>query len=96
LSVLVYHRGHAPPRLDRARPHPLPATAAAQEQRHASRHWHFRRQGRATIEPANKDDKTIARFSLDMQFHGALEGTSRGEMLSTGSPYRKLDLGKKR
>jgi Protein of unknown function (DUF3224) len=50
----------------------------------------------APLEPANKDDKTIARFSLDMQFHGALEGTSRGEMLSTGSPYRKLDLGKKR
>ena len=33
----------------------------------------------------NQDDKTLGRFSSDKQFHGALEGTSKGEMLSAGS-----------
>lgn len=32
-----------------------------------------------------KDDKSIGHFSIDKQFHGALEGTSKGEMLSAGS-----------
>jgi hypothetical protein len=27
-------------------------------------------------------DKTLARMSIDKQFHGDLEGTSKGEMLS--------------
>lgn len=31
-------------------------------------------------------DTTIARMSIDKQFHGALEATSVGEMLSTGNP----------
>ena len=39
----------------------------------------------APLEPYNKDDKTFGRFSIDKQFHGALEATSRGEMLSAGS-----------
>jgi Protein of unknown function (DUF3224) len=40
------------------------------------------------LEPYNKDDKAVGRYSLDKQFHGALEGTSRGEMLAfgTGAP----------
>lgn len=38
------------------------------------------------LEAANKDDATIARYSLDKQFHGALEGASKGEMLSSGNP----------
>lgn len=40
------------------------------------------------LEPYNKDDKTIGRFSLDKQYHGALEATSKGEMLAfgTGAP----------
>jgi len=40
------------------------------------------------LEPYNKEDKAVGRYSLDKQFHGALEGTSRGEMLAfgTGAP----------
>ena len=35
------------------------------------------------LEPAFKaDDNSIGRFSLDKQFHGDLEATSKGEMLS--------------
>jgi|SRR5919109_294718 hypothetical protein len=42
----------------------------------------------APLEPYNKDDKAIGRFSLDKQFHGDLEGTSKGEMVGfgTGAP----------
>jgi hypothetical protein len=40
----------------------------------------------APLDPYNKDDKSLGRFSLNKQFHGALEGTSKGEMLSAGSP----------
>ncbi len=40
--------------------------------------------------PVAADDATngtaIGRFALDKQFHGDLEGTSRGEMLSAGNP----------
>jgi hypothetical protein len=32
------------------------------------------------------DDAPLARLSIDKQFHGDLEGTSKGEMLSSGSP----------
>jgi Protein of unknown function (DUF3224) len=40
------------------------------------------------LEPYNKDDKAVGRYSLDKQFHGALEGRSQGEMLAfgTGAP----------
>lgn len=34
----------------------------------------------------NKDDKSFGRYSIDKQFHGALDGTSKGEMLSAGGP----------
>lgn len=42
----------------------------------------------APLEPYNKDDKAVGRLSLDKQFHGDLEGTSKGEMLAfgTGAP----------
>jgi hypothetical protein len=37
----------------------------------------------APLDPAFKaEDNSIARFSIDKQFHGALEATSKGEMLS--------------
>jgi hypothetical protein len=39
----------------------------------------------APLEPYNKDDKSIGRYSLDKQYHGALEATSKGEMLACGS-----------
>ena len=35
------------------------------------------------LDPAFKaEDNSIGRYSLDKQFHGALEATSKGEMLS--------------
>lgn len=41
------------------------------------------------IDPAFKfDENPIGRFSLDKQFHGDLEATSKGEMLSGGSPAK--------
>jgi hypothetical protein len=39
------------------------------------------------LDPAFKfDENPIGHFSLDKQFHGDLEATSKGEMLSAGSP----------
>ncbi len=38
---------------------------------------------------ADKDaDKTLARMSIDKQFHGDLEATSKGEMLSAVTPVK--------
>ncbi len=42
--------------------------------------------------PQPTDDKTegatIGRFTIDKQFHGDLEGSSKGEMLGAGSPAK--------
>ena len=38
----------------------------------------------AVLEPYNTNDPTMGRRSIDKQFHGDLEATSRGEMLSAG------------
>src|SRR5437867_3268524 len=40
----------------------------------------------AQLAAYNQDDKTLGRFSIDKQFHGDLEATSKGEMLSAGNP----------
>lgn len=40
----------------------------------------------APLEPYVKDDPALGRFSLDKQYHGDLEGSSKGEMLSAGKP----------
>lgn len=41
----------------------------------------------APLDPAFKfTENPIGRFSLDKQFHGDLEASSQGEMLSAGSP----------
>jgi hypothetical protein len=41
----------------------------------------------APLESYNRDDgAAIGRMSLDKQYHGELEATSRGEMLGTGDP----------
>jgi hypothetical protein len=41
------------------------------------------------LDPAFKfDDNAITRFSLDKQFHGDLEGVSKGEMLAGGDPKK--------
>jgi hypothetical protein len=37
---------------------------------------------------ANDDGLTLSRFSLDKQFRGDLEGTSKGEMLAAGTPVK--------
>jgi hypothetical protein len=34
---------------------------------------------------ATGDDPAVGRFSLDKQFHGALEATSKGQMLAIGT-----------
>jgi hypothetical protein len=39
----------------------------------------------ARLAPYNQEDKTLARFSIDKQFRGDLEATSKGEMLSAGN-----------
>jgi hypothetical protein len=36
--------------------------------------------------PLPADDIPIGRFALDKQFHGDLEGNSKGEMLGAGNP----------
>lgn len=41
------------------------------------------------LDPAFKtDDNSLGRLSLEKQFHGDLEATSKGEMLSAGSPVK--------
>lgn len=35
--------------------------------------------------PEDKDDPWLARMSLDKQFHGDIEGVSKGQMLAAGS-----------
>lgn len=40
----------------------------------------------APLEPYNRDDASLGRFSIDKQFHGDLEASSKGEMLSAGNP----------
>lgn len=41
------------------------------------------------LDPAFKaEDNSIGRYSLDKQFHGALEATSQGEMLSGGGTVK--------
>ena len=40
----------------------------------------------APLEAYVKDDPTVGRYSLDKQYHGDLEGSSKGEMLSAGKP----------
>ena len=34
------------------------------------------------------DDPTLARIALDKQYHGDIEGTAKGQMLSAGSPAK--------
>ena len=42
-----------------------------------------------SLDPAFKsEDNSIGRFSVDKQFHGVLEATSRGEMLSGGGTVK--------
>jgi len=37
----------------------------------------------APVEPAHKEEKAIARYSLDKVYHGDLEATGTGEMLAS-------------
>src|SRR5947209_7995697 len=45
------------------------------------------------LTPYNQDDATLGRFSLDKQYHGELEGTSKGEMLGSGSGAKGSSAG---
>ncbi len=40
------------------------------------------------LEDNKASDASLARLSIDKQFHGDLEGTSKGEMLSAGTPVK--------
>lgn len=40
----------------------------------------------APLAPYNQEEKTLGRFSIDKVFHGDLDATSKGEMLSAGNP----------
>ena len=40
------------------------------------------------IEAYNTDDPMLGRMSVDKQFHGDLDGTSKGEMLSAGTSVK--------
>ncbi len=62
----------------------LSATRAAQEESQMPHHASGPFEVNLTpLDPAFKaEDNSIGRFSLDKQFHGALEATSKGEMLS--------------
>jgi hypothetical protein len=43
----------------------------------------------APLDPANKtDDNALGRMSIDKQFHGDLEATSKGEMLTAGTAVK--------
>jgi hypothetical protein len=43
----------------------------------------------APLDPANKtDDSSLGRMSIDKQFHGDLEATGRGEMLTAGTAVK--------
>ena len=43
----------------------------------------------APLDPAFKfDDNPLGRMSIDKQFHGDLEATSKGEMLTAGTPAK--------
>jgi len=43
----------------------------------------------APLDPAFKfDENPLTRFSIDKQFHGDLEGSSKGEMLAGGNPSK--------
>jgi len=43
----------------------------------------------SALEPAFKfEENPLGRMSIDKQFHGALEATSKGEMLSAGNPAK--------
>jgi hypothetical protein len=43
----------------------------------------------APLDPANKtDDNSLGRMSIDKQFHGDLEATSKGEMLTAGTAVK--------
>jgi hypothetical protein len=38
--------------------------------------------------PEDKDDPSLGRYTLDKQFHGDLEATSKGQMLTAGTPVK--------
>jgi len=38
--------------------------------------------------PYNTDDRSLGRLSIDKQFQGDLEGTSKGEMLTAGTDVK--------
>ena len=42
----------------------------------------------APLAEANRDSPTLGRYSLDKQYHGDLDATAKGEMLTAGSDVK--------
>jgi len=64
---------------------PAPAAPTEAEPMTFTAHGSFEVQLKP-LEPYNRDpDAQIARMSIDKQFHGDLEATSKGEMISAGT-----------
>ncbi len=65
----------------------LLAQTSAQKEKVVTAHARGTFDVKMTPQPADdKSEGAIGRFTIDKQFHGDLEGTSKGEMLGAGSP----------
>jgi hypothetical protein len=63
-----------------------PANKDAVMTNHASGTFDVRLKPQATDDKA--DDATLGRMSIDKQFHGDIEGTSKGQMLTAGTAVK--------
>lgn len=71
-------------------PRPHPCTLPAATQNEATVTTHAKGTFEVKVATLTNDDiataATIGRLSIDKQFHGDLEGSSKGQMLASGTP----------
>jgi hypothetical protein len=66
-----------------------PASNAAQKETRLAEHAKGTFEVKMTPQPpGDKDEPNLGRFQLDKQFHGDLEGTSKGQMLTAGTAVK--------
>jgi len=67
-----------------------PVPSAAQKEKTVSEHatGTFDVKAEAQGEPDKGDGSTLARYSLDKQYHGDLDGTAKGTMLAAGTDVK--------
>jgi uncharacterized protein DUF3224 len=66
-----------------------PASNAVQKEARLAEHAQGTFEVKVTPQPPDdKDDPNLGRFLLDKQFHGDLEGTSKGQMLTAGTAVK--------